>query len=192
MNTLDFLQVVLVGTRFPENIGMAARACANMGVSRLSLVAPEWWDLEKARPLATAQGEALLHQITVFPDLASAVADSALVIGTTARTGGWRQEILRPAQAARETLAVLRRSAPVSIVFGPEDRGLNNEDIQQCQRLVCIPTSDAASLNVAQAVLLLLYECRTAALEQPQGTAKKERSTRFATQECMEFRLVIQ
>ena len=160
---LDGVQIVLVKTRFPENIGMAARACANMGCPAIRLVDPERWDREKAGPLATPKGQSLLDGVRVSPDLAVAVAESSLVLGTTARTGGWRQALLAPGQAAREVAAALARDEKVSLVFGPEDRGLNNEEITHCQRLVTIPTDAAASsLNLAQAVLLMLYECANA------------------------------
>ncbi|WP_291302471.1 RNA methyltransferase [Desulfovibrio sp. MES5] len=160
---LDGLDVVLVKTRFPENIGMAARACVNMGCSSLRLVDPERWDREKARPLATPKGQDLLDGVTVSPELSEAVAPTALVVGTTARVGGWRQSLLSPAQAAAAVAEVLARGERVALVFGPEDRGLNNEEITHCHKLTTIPTDPAASsLNLAQAVLLLLYECANA------------------------------
>ena len=154
------LQVVLSGTRFPENIGMTARACANMGCPSLCLVAPERWDKARAMPLATSKGQRVLEGIHLAPDIATAVAESSLVLGTSARTGGWRKALLSPAQAAAEVAQALSRNEQVSLVFGPEDKGLCNEDITHCQRLVTIPTDgEASSLNVAQAVLVLLYEC---------------------------------
>lgn len=160
---LEGVQTVLVKTRFPENIGMAARACANMGCPSICLVDPERWDREKAGPLATPKGQGLLDTVRVRPTLAEAVASSSLVLGTTARTGGWRQALLSPCQAAREAAEALSRGERVSLVFGPEDRGLNNEEIVHCRRLVTIPTDAAASsLNLAQAVLLMLYECANA------------------------------
>lgn len=155
---LDDLEVVLVRTRFPENIGMAARACANMGCARLCLVAPERWEVEKARPLATPKGLPVLAAIRVVPDLAAAVAASSLVMGTTARLGGWRRSVLTSDRA--EAAGALCAGERVSLVFGSEDRGLSNEELLLCQRLVTIPTAgEASSLNLAQAVLILLYEC---------------------------------
>ena len=149
--SLDLLQVVLVQTRFPENIGMAARACVNMGSRSIRLVAPEHWDREKARPLATPKGQGVLDDVQVLPEMSAAVADCSLVIGTTARTGGWRRSLLSPEQAAGEVAQALERGEKVAIVFGPEDR------------LVTIPTNpEASSLNLAQSVLLLLYECAKA------------------------------
>ena len=161
--SLDLLQVVLVQTRFPENIGMAARACVNMGSHSIRLVAPERWNREKARPLATPKGQGVLDDVQVLPGVSAAVADCSLVIGTTARTGGWRRSLLSPEQAAGEVAQALERGEKVAIVFGPEDRGLDNDAIQHCQRLVTIPTNpEASSLNLAQSVLLLLYECAKA------------------------------
>ncbi len=162
-DALRHLEIVMVGTKFPENIGMAARACANMGCGRLTLVAPAWWDKEKARPLATAKGEALLDAVEVKETLAEALAPHVLTVGTTARTGGWRRGLLTPERAAEEIAPLLHEGNRVAIVFGCEDRGLGNADIEQCQRLVTIHTAgDASSLNLAQAILILTYECMKA------------------------------
>ena len=90
-DALRHLEIIMVGTKFPENIGMAARACANTGCGRLTLVSPAWWDKEKARPLATAKGEPLLDAIEVKPTLGDALAPNVLTFGTTARTGGVRR-----------------------------------------------------------------------------------------------------
>ena len=160
---LTGVEVILVRTRFPENIGMAARACANMGCHRLCLVAPERWDEEKARPLATPKGLPVLESIRVAPSLTDAIAESSLVMGTTARLGGWRKSVLTADQAGALAAAAVRGGERVSLVFGSEDRGLSNEEALLCQRLVTIPTAgEASSLNLAQAVLILLYECARA------------------------------
>lgn len=154
------LRIVLVRTNFPENIGMAARASANFGHAPLFLAAPRRWDYEKALPTATSQGQPLLDKITVTDSVQEAVAPCTLVLGTTARTGGARQQLIMPRQAALEVAERLSSGEEVAILFGPEDRGLSNEDLENCGRLVCVPTApDASSLNLAQAVLLLLYEC---------------------------------
>jgi tRNA/rRNA methyltransferase len=156
---LPGLSVVLVGARFPENVGMAARACANMGCQNLILVAPERWLPDKARPLATAKGEPILDRIRVVDDLLCALADQALVIGATARVGGWRRNMLTPEEAAAAIMPVLDENAPVALVFGREDRGLRNDELEHCHQLVTIPTAGAGSLNLAQAVLIVLYAC---------------------------------
>lgn len=160
---LDGLDIILVKTRFPENIGMAARACANMGCPTLRLVQPERWNKEKAVPLATPKGLEILDKVTEHTELTAAVSQSSLVIGTTARVGGWRKALLAPHAAAQAVAAALQRGEHAALVFGPEDRGLSNEDITHCQQLVTIPTDAGAhSLNLAQAVLLMLYECANA------------------------------
>jgi len=156
---LSGLSVILVGTRFPENVGMSARACANMGCQDLILAAPERWLPDKARPLATPKGEPILDRIWVTDDLAQALANQALIVGTTARIGGWRRNVLTPEEAATEIAAVLDEHAPVALVFGREDRGLYNDELKHCHLLVTIPTAGSGSLNLAQAVLLVLYAC---------------------------------
>ena len=167
MINISTLRVVLVRPRFPENIGMVARACANMGVERIILVTPERWDIDKARPLATPQAEKILTRIQVTATLAEALADAALVVGTTARTGGWRREMLGPEQAAQALALACAEGESAALVFGAEDCGLSNEEIEICHQLVRIPTApDSPSLNLAQAVLLMLYECRKASCVQ--------------------------
>ena len=157
---LHNVSVILVRTRFPENIGMVARAMANMGASHLVLVEPERWDREKAAPLATPQGLALLDSAEVAPDLETALAPVSAAFGTTARTGGWRKEILTPEKAAGEARAAAREEGRVALVFGPEDKGMTNAEVELCTRMICIPTAaEHTSLNLAQAVLILLYEC---------------------------------
>ncbi|MBQ7607426.1 MAG: RNA methyltransferase [Desulfovibrionaceae bacterium] len=158
---LDGLRIVLVRTRFPENVGMAARACANMGVRELHLVAPELWDPAKAAPLATPKGLPILESLTIDASIEDAVADTSYVVGTTARRGGWRTALKSPKQIAEEITTRIKGKIPVSILFGSEDRGLENAEITHCHDLVTIPTEGAHSLNLAQAVLILLYECAT-------------------------------
>lgn len=155
----DLLNIVLVETRFPENIGSAARASANFGSASLSLVKPEMWEIEKAIPLATRQGTKLLENVRVFETLQEAVRDSVLCIGTSARVGGVRRESLTPKECAKEVAEYLRKGEKVSLVFGPEDRGLENHHLEHCHKLVTIPTApECSSLNLAQAVLLVMYE----------------------------------
>ncbi|GHV51080.1 rRNA methyltransferase [Deltaproteobacteria bacterium] len=165
------ITVILVRPRFPENIGMAARACANMGVSDLILIKPERWDYDKALPLATGRGREVLDHLRVLPSLRSALGPQVFAFGTSARTGGHRQAVLSPREAAQKITAHCRKEEnltavnPVALVFGPEDKGLENEDIMLCSDIVTIPTEPgASSLNLAQAVLLFLYECFTASL----------------------------
>ncbi|MEA4854999.1 MAG: RNA methyltransferase [Solidesulfovibrio sp.] len=156
---LDALTIVLFRPKFSENVGAAARACANMGVSRLVLVDPPAFDIDRARPMATSKGGLLLDRLAVVPTLARAVAEARLVLGTTARLGGWRSAILSPEQAAAAARDSLAGGDGVAVVFGPEDAGLTNRETQLCAHLVNIPTAgEATSLNLAQAVLIVCYE----------------------------------
>jgi tRNA/rRNA methyltransferase len=165
---LDNLSVVLVGTKSSENVGAAARACANMGCQELVLVAPKSWDEVRARVLATSAGADVLRSLRVEKDLPTALAGYTTAFGTTARTGGWRKGVLTVANAAPLVRDELQQGGRVAIVFGPEDRGLVNEETALCSRLVTIPTaSEASSLNLAQAVLVVLYECLKQCLERP-------------------------
>lgn len=164
---LHNLSVVLVRPRFPENIGMAARAMANMGASSLVLVTPERWSdpvhIAKAEALATSQGVAVLENARVAESLGEALGSCTAAFGTTARLGGLRKETLGPDEAALAVRGLARQDMPVALVFGSEDRGLTNSEAELCTHLVHIPTQlDNSSLNLAQAVLLLLYECAKA------------------------------
>lgn len=182
------LTVILVRPRFPENIGMAARACANMGVRNLVLVEPERWEYEKAAPLATGKGIEVLTNARVMPSLADALKGHTMAFGTTARTGGWRTNVMTPEKAASAMAEHCRDSldeASVALVFGPEDRGLENAETALCTHLVTIPTApEASSLNLAQAVLLMTYSCFIASLEHayhPDRAPKGKKNSRAAT-----------
>lgn len=162
------LRVVLFRPKYAENVGSVARAMLNMGASRLALVDPQGYDIDRAAPLATVHARHILENAQVVDSLAEGLAGTSLVIGTTARTGGWRKGLLTPAKAAPEVLSRLREGGGVALVFGPEDRGLTNEETSLCDQLCMIPASpDCTSLNLSQAVLILLYECYQLALSKP-------------------------
>ncbi len=181
---LENLQIVLVETRFPENIGAIARASANFGNIPICLVQPERWDYEKAVPMATSQGEKLLAKIEVYESLEKALASSVLCLATTARLGGLRQEIFTPRQIAPRIISSLENSEKVSIVFGPEDRGLENIHLDYCQHIINIPTTkSSSSLNLAQAVMLVLYECFLLLPEEKKTVRKNVQSRRIYNEE---------
>jgi tRNA/rRNA methyltransferase len=178
---LDKLTVVLFRPKFSENVGAAARACANMGVSRLILVDPWNFDPDRARPMATSKGGLLLDRLTIAPTLNAAVAGAEAVYGTTARLGGWRTGVITPEQAAPDICATLAGGGEVALVFGPEDAGLSNQETRLCGRLVNIPTAgEATSLNLAQAVLLVCYEVFKTA-QGPDGKKIGPTASRAAT-----------
>lgn len=163
-SALGRVTVVLNRPRYPENIGSAARAVRNMGIGALSVVAPENCDLEKVAKLATHSALDVVEQMEVFASLEEALAPFGYVIGTTARRGGERQVVMSPAAMARKVVPIARTN-PVALVFGPEDRGLTNEELRRCHELVTIPTADFASLNLAQAVMVIAYSLFSASLE---------------------------
>lgn len=152
------IRIVMVGTLYGGNVGSACRAMANMGVSKLRLVAPDKdirWD--EASTMAV-HAEAVLAGREIFSTLAEAVADCVAVVGTTARHGLYRQHVKQPRDWAG-ALAALSDKGPVAIVFGREDKGLLNDEIALCTHLVQIPTSDDySSLNLSQAVMVMCYE----------------------------------
>jgi tRNA/rRNA methyltransferase len=166
------LRVVLHRPRFPENIGSAARAACNMGIPRLDVVDPECFDPERIRRMATHAAGKVVDGIRRFATLAEAVADCQVVVGTTARRGGERQKIADPESLARRLVA-LSAENQVALVFGPEDRGLTNADLRLCHELVTIPTAEFASLNLAQAVVIMGYALFRAAA--PAGASKPPR-----------------
>lgn len=160
--SLDNVRIVLVGSLYGGNVGSACRAMANMGLAKLRLVAPDaaldWAEAEKM----AVHADGVLASRETFATLAEAVADCIAVVGTTARRGLYRQH----AQAPRETaaaIAPLAAAGLVAIVFGREDRGLLNEEVACCTHLVQIPTAAYASLNLAQAVMVMAYELFLAA-----------------------------
>ena len=161
--------VVLVRPKYPENVGSVARACMNMGCHKIILVSPRNWDVTKAKRLATPHSEQLLDEITIVDDLAEALAPFSVAYGTTARTGGWRKSIITPEKAGTSIAEQLTTGEDVALVFGPEDSGLDNREIEICGRLICIPTHrDMTSLNLAQAALIILYEIfKQSALQPP-------------------------
>ena len=169
---LDHITVVLNKPRFPENIGSAARAACNMGVTRLVVVAPENYDPERIRALATHAAGEVVDNILLHEDLQTALAPFHWVVGTTARRGGERQVVMSPSIMAEQMVAVSQNNQ-AAILFGPEDRGLTNAEIRLCHQLVTIPTADFSSLNLAQAVMVLCYELHQTIL--PRAVPKSPR-----------------
>jgi tRNA/rRNA methyltransferase len=148
------LAIVLVSPKTPGNIGSAARAMLNMGSSDLRLVAPRCDHLSSEAVAFAVHAEGVLRSAQVFDTLQDALADRDLSIGTTARL---RADLPDPQHPARLRPLVRAAHAP-ALVFGPEESGLSNEDLQLCQVSVRVPTAEYASLNLAQAVLLVCYE----------------------------------
>jgi tRNA/rRNA methyltransferase len=172
---LDHVSVVLNRPHHPENIGAAARAACNMGVGQLVVVNPENFDLDRVLTLATHAAADMVTKMGRYDDLDTALAHFNFVVGTTARLGGERQRVTSPDQMARQLVPISQENR-VALLFGPEDRGLSNEEIRLCHLLVNIPTAQFSSLNLAQAVMVLCYELRKTSLPEP-----KPANTRLAT-----------
>ncbi|MGD9121940.1 MAG: RNA methyltransferase, partial [Desulfobacterales bacterium] len=149
--------MILSRPRYPENIGAAARAMCNMGFDQLLVVDPQNCDLTRILKMATHAASQVVEQMQVYENLQTALAPLNYVVATTARLGGQRQSVISADRLASE-LATITANNRVGLVFGPEDRGLTNEDLRLCHRLVTIPTAQFSSLNLAQAVMIICYE----------------------------------
>lgn len=167
---LDHIAIVLMEPKFPENIGAAARAAWNMGISRLIVVANDPPDSERMAMMATHKAVHILNNMGLYQDLETALAPFSRVVGTTARLGRQRIRERNPREVMREILPLLPENE-VAFLFGPEDRGLTNEDLKYCQLISSIPTADFSSLNLAQAVGIHCYELYHGLLEIQRGTA---------------------
>jgi tRNA/rRNA methyltransferase len=154
---LDNIAIILSRTKYPGNIGSAARAMFNMGLSRLILAAPQCAINEESHRLARS-GKEILDSALTFRSLKSAIKNTRLLIGTSGKSGGYRS----PAYSVRSTIPKILDHASqqkVGILFGPEDTGLVDEDLQLCQLLVRIPTQKKGhSINLAQSVMIVCYE----------------------------------
>jgi tRNA (cytidine32/uridine32-2'-O)-methyltransferase len=160
----EAIRFVLVNTTHPGNIGGAARAMKNMGLSRLVLVAPRKFPHEEAHWRA-AGAQDVLENAKVVDTLAEAIADCQLVIGTSARGRRIPWPVLDPRHCAVEVQSSVARQEQVAVVFGREDRGLTNEELQACNLHLHVPThEDYPSLNLAMAVQVVAYELRMCAL----------------------------
>jgi tRNA/rRNA methyltransferase len=151
------IAIVLVEPQIPENIGAAARAMNNMGVTRLILVKPENCDLTRILKMATGTSIDIVEQMDVYDTLLDAISPFNYVVGTTARIGAHRPALTNPRDLARDLVPIAQENQ-VAILFGPEDRGLSNEHLRYCHTIATIPTSRFASLNLAQAVMIVCYE----------------------------------
>lgn len=168
MSYFDRVRIVLVNSTHPGNIGGAARAIKNMGLSRLYLVAPRDFPADRAVWRA-ANAVDVLDNAVVVDNLDDAVAGCGLVVGTSARERRIPWPLLNPRECGER---VCREAAhhDVAIVFGREDRGLTNEELQKCNYHVHIPSNpEYSSLNLAAAVQVLCYEVRMASLSATQS-----------------------
>lgn len=170
-STLDNVIVVLVEPQNVVNIAGCVRAMMNFGLRRLRLVQPAEFSPYRITGIAH-RSESVVESAETFESLHEAIADVAYVVGTTARGRTAERNYARPDEAV-PAIAEASRSGTVAILFGREDRGLPNEALDRCNRIVIVPTDpDYSSLNLAQACLLVCYElfkAEGAAEEMPRG-----------------------
>jgi tRNA/rRNA methyltransferase len=151
--------VILVEPQMGENIGAAARAMANFGLSQLRLVKPrQAWPNDKARMMA-AGADRILDGAVLYDDLPSAIADCTFLLATTARSHDQAKPVIGPADAAAEMAPRVTAGETVGILFGRERNGLENDEVALADCIVTLPVNPAfASLNLAQAIIIVAYE----------------------------------
>ncbi|HUD87281.1 MAG TPA: TrmJ/YjtD family RNA methyltransferase [Xanthobacteraceae bacterium] len=151
--------VILVEPQLGENIGAAARAMANFGLERLRLVRPrQGWPNDKAHMMA-AGADRILDGAALYDTLEAAIADCTFVLATTARAHDQAKPVIGPAAAAAEMAPRVGAGETVAILFGRERNGLENDEVALADRIVTLPVNPAfASLNLAQAVVIVAYE----------------------------------
>jgi tRNA (cytidine32/uridine32-2'-O)-methyltransferase len=161
----SLINFVLINTSHPGNIGASARAIKNMGFDNLILVDPKDFPNKVANHRAKAAID-VLETAEVFNSIDDTIQSSHFIVGTSARNRKIPWPIESPKKAAEEIIKrVLNKKQRVSILFGREDRGLTNEELGRCNLHIHIPTSNNyGSLNLSQAVQILSYEIRLAAL----------------------------
>src|SRR3954470_8508262 len=180
--------VILVEPQLGENIGMAARAMGNFGLSRLRIVKPRdgWPNVSAQR--AAAGADHILEKVELFDTVEAAVAGCTLVLATTARAHDQAKPVIGPREAAQEIVREIAASGEVGLLFGRERAGLTNEEVALANRIVTFPVNPGfASLNLAQAVLLMGYEWFKLATADRLPFATPERSERASQHQMQAF-----
>lgn len=165
---LERIRIVLIGTSHPGNIGGTARAMHNMGLADLALVAPRCEPISADTVSRASGADPIVHAASQVATLEEAVADCTLVVGASARSRTLPWPMTTPRALAESLPAELAdERARMALVFGREDSGLSNSELQRCHAHVNIPANpDFSSLNLATAVQVLAYECRLVWLAQ--------------------------
>jgi tRNA/rRNA methyltransferase len=180
--------VILVEPQLAENIGACARAMANFGLSRLRLVAPKpSWPNDKARMMA-AGADRVLDGAEIYNSLDAAVADCAFVVATTARAHDQAKPVVGAAEAAALMAPRVAAGETVGILFGRERNGLENDEVALADRILTLPVNPAfASLNLAQAVVIVGYEWFKAVSEGALPFTMPEKSAPAPKQQLLAF-----
>jgi len=182
-NWKDNVHFILVEPREAGNIGASARAIKNMGFSKLCLVNPPSLTHPDAETFAHNAMD-ILRSARVFDSLSSAISDMQYVVGTSRRKGRRRGVFLDVHEAVRELVKIAMNNK-VAILFGREDRGLYNHEVEECAFLITIPASiDHPSLNLSQAVLIVAYELlRAGMILLNDSSVERPRTHRYVTHE---------
>jgi tRNA/rRNA methyltransferase len=170
--------IILVRPQLGENIGKAARAMLNFGLTEMRLVAPrDGWPNPSAGPAASG-ADIVLANAQVYDTLAEATADISHIYATTVRKRGVTKPVITPEEAAREVLGNAGRSA---ILFGAERSGLESDEVTVARAIITVPINpDFGSLNLAQAVILCAYEwSKTQNLASPPKTELDPPASQF-------------
>jgi tRNA/rRNA methyltransferase len=169
---LENIAVILKGTKHPGNIGSAARAMFNMGLEQLILAAPQCRINDESYRLAKG-GNGVLDSAKTYKSLENATRNIRLLVGTTGKSGGYRAQAFSLRSLVSRILDQAARQR-VGILFGPEDTGLVDDDLQLCQLLIRIPTKHKAnSINLSQAVMIVCYELLMGSLGRPTARIPK-------------------
>lgn len=178
---LQNIRVVLVNTSHPGNIGGAARAMKNMGLSRLVLVQPKDFPADEASARASGADD-ILANAQVVDSLEDALVGCSLVMGTSARERSIPWPLIDPRECAVKAVEHAKAGESIALVFGREHAGLTNDELQRCHFHVHIPSNpDFSSLNLAAAVQVLAYEVRMAWLGVEGGVLSIEKADAGAT-----------
>ena len=164
--------IILVGPKYPENVGASARIASNFGIGHLVVVSEEHFDQERMLKMATHKAANLIREMRICRTTAEAAAPFHLIVGTTARQGRHRPEDQTPREAMA-AIAPLTAANRIGLMFGPESTGLSNEDLDLCQFASTIPTAGFSSINLAQAVAIHCYELYTAVHPHPFAAVPK-------------------
>ena len=170
MNPLnEFVQIVLVETSHPGNIGSVARAMKNMGLSRLILINPKKFPHDEASALAGNAGD-VLEKAKIFGSIEEAVKNSKIIFATSARERTIEWPVASAKDAAQEINQLAAEGLEVSILFGREDRGLTNEELQLSNKHLIIPAHpEYPVLNIAMSTQVVCYELYQASQHEPIG-----------------------
>jgi len=184
---LNQIRIILINTSHPGNIGSVARAMKTMGLGDLCLVSPAQFPHHKAYELASNASD-VLDQATVVSTVDEAIADCAFVIGTSARSRVIPWPVLTPRELA-EKIKKEESESQVAILFGCEQSGLTNEELQRCHYHIQIPANPAySSLNIASAVQIIAYELFVASL----GRVDQEEAMEYRVASANEMELFFQ